>query len=84
MATLSESDRIAIWEKWMRRMSQNRQNIPLLKLEVRAAVDSIDDWVDANAASFNDALPAAAKANLTAAQKAELLSFVVLRRFEVS
>jgi hypothetical protein len=44
-------------------------------------VDAADDWLSANAASFNAALPAAARAGLSPAQKARLVAAVALRRF---
>ena len=53
----------------------------LLKTDWRAAVDAADIWANSNAASFNSALPTTARNNLTAAQKALLLMFVVSKRF---
>lgn len=52
------------------------------KTGLRAAVDAIDDWVDANTASFNQAIPLPARTALTAKQKSWLLFMVVRRRFE--
>ena len=52
------------------------------KSDVRAAINAVDDWVVANAAAYNNALPAAAKAALTAAQKSMLLSYVVEKRYQ--
>jgi hypothetical protein len=46
-----------------------------------AAVNAADAWVDSNAASFNAALPVAARNGLTSSQKARLLMFVVSQRF---
>lgn len=50
------------------------------KTDLRAAVDAVDDWVDANQTSFNTAIPQPARNALTAAQKSALLVYVVMRR----
>jgi hypothetical protein len=55
----------------------------LSKADVQAAVAAVDDWIVANAAAFNTALPTAARNALTAAQKARLFSYVVARRYVV-
>lgn len=52
------------------------------KSDIRAAVDSTDQWVEDNKTSFNDSLPAATKDNLTAEQKSQILTYVVARRFQ--
>ncbi len=83
MAVLTEGDRRAIWARFMRDASSRRDTIALLKPDLRAAVNAADDWVDANAASFNAALPEPAKTSLTAKQKSELLVFIVRRRWEL-
>jgi hypothetical protein len=56
----------------------------VLKASLLDAVGAADDWVEANQASFNAALPAAARNGLTTRQKAMLLMFVVRRRYEVT
>ena len=81
MAVLADSDRVALWAQWMR---DNTGTISIVKADLRAAVNAIDDWVDANAASFNTAIPQPARANLTVKQKAMLLMYVIKRRFEVT
>jgi hypothetical protein len=80
MAVLSDADRKAAWVRWMR---ENRAEVPISKVELRAAIDAVDQWVDDNAVGYNQALPVAARSGLTATQKARLLWFVVKRRFEV-
>ncbi len=84
MAILSDSDRQEIYADFMRQLSHRRESLDLKKLELRAAVDATDAWIDANAASFNAALPQPARANLTQKQKVELFLFVATRRFLVS
>ena len=78
MAVLNEQDRFDVWADLMR---QNVGEIKLTKQELRAAVNAIDDFFDANAVTINNALPAVAKANLTTPQKAILLQFVVSKRY---
>lgn len=48
--------------------------------EILAAVVATDTWIDNNQASYNNALPDAAKNNLTAAQKTVLFCAVALAR----
>jgi hypothetical protein len=80
MPALSEADREAIWQEII---SKNREGEidSLNHADLRAAIDAADDWVIANAASFNTALPQPVRGILTAAQKALLLSYVVRRRW---
>lgn len=79
MAALPEADRIACWSEFMRLPVGS---LAVTKADLRAAADAIDGWVDANAASFNAAIPQPARGQLTAAQKARLLLVVVAKRFE--
>lgn len=81
MAVLSDVDRIDIWADWMRR---NSDPVSILKADLRAAVDAIDAWVDANAAAFNAAIPQPARSALTAHQKARIRALVIQRHFERS
>lgn len=81
MAALSSNDRAAEWAAFMR---DTQGAVSLTKAELRAAVDAIDDWVDANATAFNQAIPQPARGALTARQKARLLEHIVRRRFEVA
>ena len=84
MPTLSNADRAQAWAELMRRESAARNTIDLTKPDLRAALNAVDDWVEANAASFNSALPQPARSSLSARQKAMLLMMVVARRFEVA
>ena len=80
MAVLSNADRIAVWEQWMR---DNKAAITgaMTKAELRAAVDALDNFLDANATIINATIPQPARSVLTTAQKAALLNFVVARRY---
>lgn len=82
MANLSESDRAALWARYMAGCSRRRDVAPLSKSDLRAAVNALDVWLDANAAAVNAAIPQPARGALSSAQKAELLAGVVLQRFE--
>ena len=53
----------------------------ITKADLRAAVDALDNWLDANAAAINAAIPQPARSALTAGQKARLLARVALRRW---
>lgn len=52
----------------------------LTKPEIAAAIAATDDWIDANQASFNAALPQPARSALSSAQKTFLFCFVAMRR----
>lgn len=83
MTVLTQEVRTELWANIMRRLSAERQAVAINKLELRAAVDAVDDWIEANAASFNSALPVAARTGLTPQQKAMMLAWVVIKRYEV-
>lgn len=55
--------------------------VGLTKPEIKAAVDAMDDWIEANAVAINTAIPQPARGVLTTPQKAALLSYVALARF---
>ena len=65
----------------MQRLSAAGESTPCLKADIAAAVAACDTWVESNQVSYNNALPAAFKANATASQKARLLSMVLAKRF---
>ncbi len=82
MAVLLDADRRGLWQKFMADLSERREPIgALTKQDLRAAVDAVDQWVDDNKASLNAAIPLPARTALTAAQRAELLVYVVRQRF---
>ncbi len=84
MAVLPDSDRKEIFANWMREISSRREAANIMKADLRAAFNAIDDWVDNNTSSFNTAIPLPARTSLTAKQKAELLMFVIKKRWEVT
>lgn len=83
MAVLSDGERAAIWTEFQRTLSAAYEAVGLTKAEGREAINAVDQWIDANAASFNAALPQPARTVLTAKQKQRLFLFVARRRFEV-
>lgn len=79
MALLTDLNRFAAW-----REAQGPTGIGdpgITKTDLRLAVDAIDNWVDANSAAFNLAIPQPARNSLTAKQKAALLMLVVQKRW---
>ncbi len=81
MSVLPDADRIKAWADLMRKFSDDRQSITITKTDLRAAVDALDSWIDANAATINAALPQPARGNLTTQQKAILLMYVITQRY---
>jgi len=84
MAVLGDNDRVTMVQKFAQNMSGTRTAVSIVKADMRAAVNAIDDWVEANASAFNTAIPQPARGASTTQQKAKLLWYVVQRRFEVS
>ena len=81
MAVLTEQERVDIWRDLMKTWSRRREPIAVSKADLRAAADALDNYLNDNAAAINSAIPVAARTGLTTAQKAELLSFVALKRY---
>lgn len=84
MAVLSDNDRKLVNKQFQEFSSGKRDPLPVLKSELKAAVDAIDDWVNDNSAAYNSAIPQPVRGALTAKQKANLLVYVVTRRYEVA
>lgn len=84
MAVLLDADRETIWSRLMSDSSSRREAVGVNKADLRAAVDAVDNWVDASVMSFNAAIPLPARTALTPKQKSELLVFVVRRRWEIT
>lgn len=68
----------------MQDWSDKRQSIPMTKDVLRSAINAIDQWIDDQATSFNNALPLSARQALTPDQKIDLFMFVLTRRRVVS
>lgn len=80
MAVLSNAAREEIFTALAKELSRTRTSISLVKDELRAAINAADAWADANATSFNAAIPQPARGALTASGKARLLRAVIKRR----
>ena len=84
MAIMHVTERGVVSAEFQRALSDLRERLPgMTKHDVLAAVAAADQWASDNAASFNSALPAAARTNLTASQKARLLTAVIEKRWKV-
>jgi hypothetical protein len=85
MAELSEETRQQIWRGVMRWWSKENETVAgVTKSDIRDAIDATDEWIDDNQASYNQALPDAARNNLTQAQKTLLFCAVALARVSVA
>lgn len=73
----------SIWKGFMGELS--RDNIPVKynKNVLKDAITAIDDWIENNMASFNNAIPADIRGKLTSKQKIQLLFYVIKKRWEV-
>lgn len=86
MAALPNGDRSNIdryAQRWLIRETGAGFN-GLSAADLRAAINAIDDWADANAAEFNTAIPVAARTALNTKQKTQLLVYVIKRRAELA
>lgn len=77
MAIMSNEERRRCWAQLMR---ANTEPMGITKADLRAAVDATDDWIEANSAAFNAALPQPARGALSATQKTLLFVYVAMRR----
>jgi len=77
VALLPDQDRDRIWRWFMRNSSDP---FPVTKADLRAAVNAVDAWIEANSAAFNTALPQPFRGAATATQKTLLLCCVAMRR----
>ena len=84
MAVLSDSERANVLSDKMTAASRSFEQLGLTKAQLRAAVNATDQWINDNAASYNQALPLAARQVLTARQKVKLFLAVAKKRFEVA
>lgn len=78
MAVLADAVRLALWAEFMR---LNTEPVSISKVDLRAAVNAIDDFLDTNASALNTAIPQPARGALSTAQKARLTMLVTAHRF---
>lgn len=82
MAQLSDIDRARIWRGLMRYWSHLHEEWSA-KQVLRDAINATDVWIDDNQASYNAALPEAARTVLTQSQKTLLFCAVALARVSI-
>lgn len=78
MAVLTDQQRAEVTATFMQ---QAKGPLSILKMDVRAAVDALDAWYDANAGAINQAIPQPARGALTLTDKAMLNNMVVDARY---
>ena len=71
MAVLADQDRAVLWADYMR--TEAGTFGAMTKADLLNAVDALDAFFNANAATINAAIPLPARSALTTAQKARLL-----------
>ena len=84
MALLSNKNKELLNQVFADEESNERRKVVPGKQDIRAAIDAVDNWLEANRASFNAAIPAPAKSGLTSRQKMKLLMLIINKRWEVS
>lgn len=82
MTVLSNADRQICADLLNQSVSSERDTFTTLnKADIRAAVNALDDFFEANGAAINSAIPQPARSALTTGQKAKLITFVIRRRY---
>lgn len=80
MAALQDPDRQDICAEIQR--DSRLGTLPnMVKTDLKALIDAVDDWIVANANSFNNALPVVARTNLSVSQKAFVFMVVLVKRY---
>jgi len=82
--SLTVEDRTRVTTGLMRWFSRIWESISLSKVELYAAVAATDGWIEDNQASFNSALPEAARTNLDLAQKTLVFMAVAAARVSMA
>ena len=83
MAVMNAAGRLDAYRDMLGEIRKADTPCNVTKAQLQAAVDAIDDWLDANAVAMNSALPVAARNGLSTTQKAMLLMAVIARRYRV-
>lgn len=55
MAKMSDADRRTFWARYMEYVSRRREVVAVRKPELRAAVDALDDFIEANRSAIDAA-----------------------------
>jgi hypothetical protein len=81
MAVMTDSDRVDAMKKFVQKTFVEMNNSAKVStVDVKAAVDATDAWIDANQGAYNAALPAPFSTQATTAQKTILFAYVALKR----
>jgi hypothetical protein len=83
MAALSDADRFAIWAELMQMMSDKREETDIRKGVLRNAVDSADDWIEANFTSYNNSLPVSIQNKMNKRQRMRILWLVISAKYRL-
>lgn len=78
---MTEQQRQALHAELMAALSRDQETVTVSKADLRAVIDALDDFLEANASAVNNAIPQPARTALTVPQKARLLAYVTLRRY---
>ena len=81
MAVLPDADRALAHAETMRKYSADALPCSIVKADLRAAVNAIDQYLSDNAAAINSAIPQPARGALSTVEKALILMFVIERRY---
>lgn len=84
MALLTDEQRKAVWTKFMRFLSNNNEKLDIDKPELRAAINAIDQELNATQAAQKAAVPEPARTALTNKQIVGLYLAVIEARHEVT
>lgn len=77
MAVMNATERARCRNQYMREQATSSG---ITKTDLAAALAAADQWADDNAAAYNAALPTPFRTAATAAEKAMLLCYVIMRR----
>lgn len=80
MALLDATSRQRVWAQAMRDIPRDVGLPEITKQELKAAMDAMDDWIEAQQLTFNLALPQPFRAAATGRQKSVLFMMVLARR----
>jgi len=82
MPALPYSAREKIWNEFNHDLSVSNQPIGAVsKQDLRAAVDSLDDWITNSAPTLDEGIPEPARSALTQHQKTKLFMLIVAERY---
>lgn len=77
---LTEQQRGDLHAALMQDMSRTFENVTITKADLQAAINALDDFLEADADALNTAIPQPAREALTVSQKAKLLAAVAVWR----